>query len=320
MQALTRRLGVGAAGLLLILGAVFAWQFLRGPSSPAPLSPTPAAPPPVVDVQALERGRYLVEHVAVCFGCHSEQDTSLAGFPPLPGLKGAGDACGTRLQGTFCAPNLTPDKETGLGSWTDAEVIRALREGRGKENQALHPAMPSQAYRVLSDEDAQAIVTYLRSLPPVRKVRPRTAVQYPQGPTQNLSPLTGPVPNPDPQDELAQGRYLVTLAQCQSCHGENFAGGKELRGPQGLAVAVNITPSDTGIGAMSRDPFIGRFQVYQGMAPTQAVYGQSSPMPWHDFAGMSREDLAAVYRFLRTVPPVQNETSPFPEASAKPPR
>src|SRR5688572_14672528 len=100
-----------------------------GPSThprPVVLSPAPAPDPRLVD-----RGRYLVEHVAGCLICHSQKDQTQFGQPPLPGLQGAGDSCTPDYPGTLCIPNITPDPETGIGRWTDEELSTAIREGIG---------------------------------------------------------------------------------------------------------------------------------------------------------------------------------------------
>ena len=111
------------------------------------------------------RGRYLAEHVSGCIGCHSHRDWSRFGGPIVGPLGAGGDCLGEDdgMPGTICIPNLTPDRTTGLGRWSDGEVMRAVREGVDREGHALFPFMPYAEYRALSDADTRALVAYLRT-------------------------------------------------------------------------------------------------------------------------------------------------------------
>ena len=129
----------------------------------------------------LERGKYLAA-IMDCGGCHTQPDPALAlagsdiGFH-VPGL------------GYFYPPNLTPDKETGLGAWTEAEIIRAVRNGERPDGRQLVPVMPFPAYSALTDDDAVALARYLLSLTPV---------SFPDepGPTSEADPAPGPYLTP----------------------------------------------------------------------------------------------------------------------------
>ena len=117
--------------------------------------------------ERLARGEYLVNNVVVCFACHTEADPTKRTLPKI-GPEGGGGECFTEemgFPGHVCAPNITPDVENGIGSWTDDEVLRAIREGVSKDGETLFPMMPYSSYRNLSDEDAYAIVAYIRSIP-----------------------------------------------------------------------------------------------------------------------------------------------------------
>jgi hypothetical protein len=116
----------------------------------------------------IERGRYLVE-AARCFRCHSETDSQTD--LPLPGAMGAGTV--RQLLTTTTYPNITPDWETGAGSWTDDMLARAIREGVGHDGRALIPIMPCANFRYISDDDLASIVVYLRSIPPVHHALPK---------------------------------------------------------------------------------------------------------------------------------------------------
>lgn len=135
----------------------------------------------------LERGKYLAS-IMDCGGCHTRG--ALAGQPD-PAFALAGSDIGFHVPGVgyFYPPNLTPDKETGLGEWTEADIIRAVRNGERPDGRRLAPVMPFPAYSVLTDEDAVALARYLQSLPPV-------AFPSEPGPTSEADPAPGPYLTP----------------------------------------------------------------------------------------------------------------------------
>lgn len=140
------------------------------------LAAWPGAAQPADDRQ-LARGRYLAA-IMDCGGCHT--GGALTGQPD-PALHLAGSAVGFRIPdlGVFYPPNLTPDRETGLGAWSEAEIVTAVRTGVRPDGRILAPAMPWHAYAALTDADALALARYLRSLAPVRH-----AVPPPTGPSE----------------------------------------------------------------------------------------------------------------------------------------
>jgi mono/diheme cytochrome c family protein len=111
----------------------------------------------------LERGRYLVETLAGCGNCHTPRGPN----GPLNDKKFAGGEIIKHADFTAVTPNITPDPQTGIGKWTDDQIALAIREGRRPDGRLLGPAMPSRSYRHLADEDVEAIIAYLRSVPPV---------------------------------------------------------------------------------------------------------------------------------------------------------
>jgi mono/diheme cytochrome c family protein len=315
-------LAVGAAALVSVLA-------VRKPAqrraSSAKIEATPAR---------LARGTYLVEHVCDCLTCHSDLQVERFNVPPKPGTLGQGGLPFGKefaVPGVVCAQNITPDPENGLGKWTDGEILRAIREGVDKDGNALFPMMPYEGYRVLSDEDAQSIVVYLRSLPAVSHRVPGKKLDFPV----NLlvksvpKPLDGPVAAPLPKDGLAYGRYLAVIGGCIDCHtphdphgkpiaGREFSGGWEMKGPWGRNVTPNLTPhKDTFTGRATKAEFVGRFKSFesvQGDAIPPAPKGRNTIMPWLVLSGMTEEDLGAVYDYLKSLPPVENRINPFPDA------
>ena len=143
----------------------------------------PLVAPSVVqaaDPAAIARGKYLVT-VASCHDCHTPG--YFLGKPDMARYLGGSDV-GFELPGlgVFVGPNLTPDKETGLGNWTDAQVVAAIQTGARPDGRTLAPIMPYHAFANLTPQDAQAIVAFLRSLPPILN-----KVPGPFGPTETPS-------------------------------------------------------------------------------------------------------------------------------------
>ena len=145
--------------ILLAIGitATIGWKPFFGPSARALTDRRFESTP-----ERLERGKYLTENVTPCFGCHSPRDWSKNESPEAQGMHGAGMANFPfeGLPGTVHAPNITPDKETGAGNWTDDQMARAIREGIGFDGRALFPMMPYENFRRLSDEDLASIIVY----------------------------------------------------------------------------------------------------------------------------------------------------------------
>ena len=158
---------------------------------------------PAAAQSPVERGRYLVEVVGACGNCHTPKGPQ----GDVPGLHLAGGFQLEESFGTWITPNITPDPETGIGRWTDDEVIRAIREGRGRDGKTLGPPMPYDLYRRLADSDVKAMVAYLRTVAPVRNVVPRSRYAIPL--PASYGPPVGAVPEPSRQDLVKYGEYLA---------------------------------------------------------------------------------------------------------------
>jgi cytochrome c553 len=322
-------LGVLALGAIALLGIGVSWLAIRKPAArPATAMKIEATP------ERLARGKYLVENVAECLGCHSDH-VDRFGLPIKPGTEGEGgfvfDAK-LGVPGLVCAQNITPDPETGIGAWSDDEVLRAMREGVDRKGDALFPMMPYVHYREMSDEDAKAVVAYLRTLKPIRHGVPAKKIDFPVNLIVKFipKPIEAPVTAPDPtKDHLAYGRYLTKIGGCYECHTPHdekqrldearaYAGGWEMRGPWGRVITANLTPApDSYVGRATKEEFIGRFRSFASMdastAPA-AQKGRNTVMPWLAFSHMTDADLAAIYDYLKTVPAVPNKVNSFPEA------
>lgn len=287
----------------------------------------PAPPEPVQrTAERLERGRYLVEHVMACSWCHSQHDWTRYLGPKVPGTEYGGGVClGPKddVNGELCTQNISSHAD-GMGWWSDGEIIRAVREGVGRDGRALFPFMPYERYRVLSDEDAAAMVVYLRTLPARGGKPPPVHIRWPTSMLLNFvpRPLPGPQAEPPAADRLARGRYLAELAMCDHCHtaqpkgmrkpGRDFAGGFDLRGPWGRVVSPNITPDATGLGTTTREEFVGRFKSFlEADDAAVAMPAGATIMPWRSYAHMSEEDLGLIYDWLMAQKPVENVVAPF---------
>ncbi|MFL6245244.1 MAG: c-type cytochrome [Thermoanaerobaculia bacterium] len=179
--------------------------------------------PTSADGSRVARGSYVANGVGRCFWCHSPQ-TNSDPATPKPEMLGAGDVLDKDTP--IVAPNLTPDAETGIGQWTDAEVIRAVRQGIGRDGRRLRGDHPAAYYSVMSDEDATALVAYLRSLRPIRNRLPRSAPPRRAG--ESVQPFVQPATVVRDTPE-ARGAYLVQLAECAGCHTTTTPDGKPHR-------------------------------------------------------------------------------------------
>lgn len=312
-----RWVGFSVAGLLSVVALGLGYLLLA-----YPIMPAPEAGEVAVDADKLARGTYLAEHVAVCVDCHSQRDFSRFSGPLVDGTVGRG---GTRFghelgfPGELVAPNITPH---ALSSWSDGELIRAITAGVTPDGRALFPLMNYPAYSKLCRADVEALVSYVRSLAPVATTPPRSTLDFPV----NLIVRTLPKPVqldgdcPDANDTVAHGKYLVNTAGCIDCHTQrqgpdlnlalSFAGGVKMKLPSGDAVlSKNITPDASGIGSWTRAQFIRRFAAYRDADNLYQVSAGDAQtfMPWNMYAGMSDQDLGAIYDFLRTVKPIKTE-------------
>jgi len=271
----------------------------------------------------LERGKYLANHVTVCIDCHSTRDWTKYSGPPKMGTLGMGgdkfDEATAGIPGVLYAKNITP---AGIGKYTDGELMRLITNGVTNEGRAIFPLMPYLGYNKLTKEDLYSIVVYIRSLQSIQNNVPEGSLNFPLNMIVKTIPPKSykPSPEPDRNNPAEFGKYLVGIAGCFDCHtqmnkGEYimekaFGGGFEFHFPGGIVRSANITPETvSGIGSWTKDEFIERFKSMDPSVypPTETeVNDFNTAMPWTMYAGMTREDLGAIYDFLRTVKPVKN--------------
>lgn len=304
----------------LIIGIVILLAFSSGLYINLALPDVGAAPDLTVgkDSSAIARGKYLATHVSVCMDCHSRRDWSLFSGPVLVGSEGSGGELFGReagFPGAIYSTNLTPYE---LNSWTDGEMYRAITSGVGKDGRALFPVMGYHRFGKMDKEDIYNIIAYLRTLKPVKNEVPSPELDFPVSLLNKLSPAKAAhQPRPPATDRVGYGAYLVNAAGCVDCHsrqdkgkiipGTEFGGGMEFHQPAGIIRAPNITMHrETGIGAWTEDIFVNKFKAYSDSSYQPQLLAKkelNSPMPWTMYAGMSREDLQAIYAYLKTIKP-----------------
>jgi len=244
-----------------------------------------------------------MKSIVACGNCHTPKGPA----GDIPGMEMAGvSPLEDNPAFTAHAPNITPDKDTGIGNWTDEQLITAIREGRRPDGSIIGPPMPIGLYRGLSDNDAKAIVAYLRSLKPISNKIPKSVYRIPLPPA--YGPPVGNVADVPRSDKLAYGAYLAGPAgHCIECHtpmgerGPDFqnrlgAGGFEFHGPWGTSVSSNITPT----GLKNRTDAQIKQMITTGTRPDGSR--MMPPMGYPYYANISAGDLDAIVAYLRTLP------------------
>ncbi len=251
----------------------------------------------------VERGRVLMEGVVACGNCHIPRDDK----GQLQRNKGLSGGLLVDIAPITAYPsNITPDRDTGIGQWTDAQLAKAIREGIRPDKSVIGPPMPIANYRHLSDDDLAAIIAYLRAQPAVRNAVPRSTYRIPL-PT-SYGPPVGKVKAPPARDKLRYGRYLVEIGHCMECHtprnekGELVlaklgAGGQVIEGPWGKSVSRNLTP--TGLKDWT-DAQIAK-AIREGVDRSGQPY--RPPMAFEFYKNISDADMSAIIAYLRSLKP-----------------
>ena len=267
-----------------------------------------------------ERGDYLVNTIMACGNCHSPRD---ANGKTVTEKAFSGGLTFNTPAFVATAPNITPDIETGIGSWSDAEIKRALVEGMRPGHGSLAGVplaaiMPANFYKALLPDDLDAIVAYLRT---IKSVRNEVA-----GPVYKAPVHRDPYPAAEAgfsktmfADPVGRGTYLVTIGHCMECHTAWSRGVSDFKTGLGrggrvfppLPAAPDGTPGTTasnitsdpiaGIGAWT-DREIGQ-AITHGMARDGRML--KPPMAYGYYAALKPSDLADIIAYLRTVPPLQ---------------
>ncbi len=312
------------AGILVVIFG-FLWGYVQLRWDAADSRPVTELEAPS-DSASIARGELIFTYQSHCWTCHqahysAEYTTSSGGM--LFDLTEIGPGFGK-----WYSRNLTPDMETGLGGWTDGEIVRALREGLRNDGTPLFPVMPIDWYHGMADDDALAVVAYLRTLPPVKNQVPERQPSFAAkalftfGVMKPKAAVTKPIVAPPRGVTAEYGKYLSNnLADCADCHtprdlqdghfffdqmfaGSSFPFGGGDEGPI-LVHASNISPDvETGIGSWSEEDFLNALTT--GMRPDSTVL--SPVMPYGLYKFWDQDDLRAVYAYLKSIPPVSRTT------------
>jgi mono/diheme cytochrome c family protein len=295
------------------------------PAGSAAAVPEPggSAEPAKPDTKLVERGKYLTD-VMGCGFCHMPLGPTGPDFSRL-------FAGGLEIKepfGTWRSPNITQHKGSGIGQWTDEQIITAVREGVRPDGGKLAPIMPYLFYNRLTDDDAKALVAFLRTVPGVDNVVAKSELKLPH------IPAPKPANAPDPvEDPVKHGEYLVTLMHCTMCHtplkpdfspdmSKQFAGGFEMEVPPifgtGKLYSSNITSDpDTGIGKWTEEQIATAVKTMIRPDGTKIV----GPMMLYQagWAMMSDADFKAIAAYVKKIPAVKNKVKKSTFKPAGPP-
>jgi mono/diheme cytochrome c family protein len=307
---MTRLLGLLAA--LCVAGCH--GKYVR-PVSDEPIAAEPAR---------LQRGSYLVNNVLFCGACHTSREHGNTLIEPerTDAYLGGGNVYDDKGIGVVWVPNITPDVETGIGGWKDDEILRGLRDGVAKDGHFMVPLMPFDAYQHLSDEDARAVVAYLRTVPPYRQAKPRqenklgfmSKMLFKTFGVQMHKPVAG-VPEPDRANQHDYGHYLMRVSACGDCHSLADKGPRPETDP--LAFAGSEVPfEDPGLGKVyaanisgDTETGLGRFSadaIKQALRNGTRLDGKKLAPPMSilipHISGMSEADIDALVAYMKTLP------------------
>jgi cytochrome c553 len=280
--------------------------------------------------ERLLRGAYLVNQVAACGACHTTREHGNINTEPerTDAFLGGGNVMVAHgLADAVWVPNITPDVETGVGGWSDDELMRAIRDGVARDGHFMLPLMPFGAYQHMSDEDARSIVAYLRSVPAFKQPKPRAPNQlgflarvlFEKVGVQMHAPAHD-VAAPSVEDPAKLGEYVATIGACSECHSLTKKGPRKSTDPQYLAGsdgpmedpavgkvwARNLTPDkETGLGKYFAS------QIKQAMREGKRLDGKRMAPPMAvlipHYSGIAEADLDALVAYLKSVPPARHQ-------------
>ena len=253
----------------------------------------------------VKRGDYLVNTIMTCGNCHTPKG------PPavIAGKDFSGGLSWDEPPFKVTAPNITQDKDTGIGGWSDADIKKLLRTGQRPNGVQIAEVMPTAFYGIITDNDMNAIVAYLRTLKPVANKVPDPIYKM-QIPHHAFHGAEKPYTEAMLSDKVKKGFYLATIGHCMECHtpmgprGREFAdklgiGGFEFPGPWGKSVSRNITPSKSkGIGAWTD----AQIKTVITTGVDKDGNHLKPPMGFGYYAHMTDSDLNDLIAWLHTVP------------------
>jgi len=257
----------------------------------------------------VERGKYLMSSIVACGNCHTPKGPNgkaIAGKE----LSGGNPIVSPIFQAI--PGNITPDKETGIGNWTDDQIVDAIRNGKRPNGTIIGPPMPIAFYRGMSDSDVRAIVAYLRTVPAISNKVEKSTYKIPLPPS--YGPPVTHVPDVPRTDHIAYGKYIATgLGHCMDCHtplvqGRNDmtklgAGGNSFEAPNGgVIISANLTPGNpSGVAGWTNQQV--KDAITKGMRPDRPLV-RLMAFDWYQ--NISSEDLNDLVLFLRSLKPVKS--------------
>lgn len=253
----------------------------------------------------VKRGDYLVNTIMTCGNCHSPKGPT----GDIAGKEFSGGLSWDEPPFKVTAPNITQDKETGIGKWSDGDIKKLLRKGLKPDGTAIATIMPTGFYEIITSKDMNAIVAYLRTIKPIKNKVPDPIYKMKQ--VRQIFPgASRRYRETMFSDRIKHGFYLATIGHCMECHTPMVRGrhdwakdlgrgGFEFPGPWGVSVSRNITPSKSkGIGAWSEA------QIKTAITTGVDKDGKhlKPPMGYSYYAKMTDLDIADIIAYLRTVP------------------
>jgi mono/diheme cytochrome c family protein len=332
MSPAARRILLSVVAIVVVAVVIGVW-IVRGPG-PMAFADGPkvaladyrganpaGVPAALAQASVVERGAYLAR-AADCMVCH----TTAGGKEYAGGL-------GFKLPfGTLYSTNITPDKETGIGNYSDQDFLAAMHRGIRRDGARLYPAMPFASYTYVSDADALAIKAYLFSLPPVRAAAPENTLMFPFNQRWAMgfwsalfNPDTRFEPDTSKSPEWNRGAYLAeALAHCGECHTPRnlaFALNNRLKFAGAVTAgwrAFNISSDKTtGVGAWRDDDLVSYLSIghADGHGTASGPMGEAVD---HSLSKLAPEDIRAVVAYLRSVPPTASTDLPATLAPSAP--
>lgn len=271
-----------------------------------------------------KNGEYIF-HAAGCASCHAAPATERCDTNRTKDdLKLVGGRCLKTEFGTFHVPNITPDKETGIGGWTEQNFIDAMTKGISPDGVSYYPAFPYASYQRMTRSDLLDLKAYLDTLPAEASTVPEHDLSFPYSIRSGLRLwkslyLDGKTFAPDPQKpaQINRGAYLVeAVGHCGECHTpRSYLGGmiadKKLGGapnPEGEGFIPNITPHPSGIGSWSEKDIA--YALETGFTPSGDTMSGTMSKVQANMAKLTPEDRAAIAAYLKSVPPIDSGSKP----------
>jgi mono/diheme cytochrome c family protein len=268
----------------------------------------------------VENGRYLF-YAGGCVSCHAAPASAKCDDPNYKDpLTLTGGRCLKSAFGTFYVPNITPDKQSGIGGWSDEDFIKAMTAGVSPAGKRYYPAFPFASYRHMTREDLLDLKAFLDTLPAVASSVPKNELSFPYNVRSGLIVwdwlnLDGGtfVPDPSKSAQLNRGAYLVQgPGHCGECHTpRNWLGAtikdKQLSGapsPDGKGFVPNITPDATGLKSWSEKDIA--YALETGFTPDGDSLGGSMTKVQDNTAKLTPEDRDAIAAYLKSIPPIAN--------------